>query len=51
MDYALKRAKDFGYDTATLEWDLVDTPREIAHWYSRLGFDEKIFGNTSAIMV
>lgn len=51
MEYALQRARDYGYKTATLEWVLDDTPREIAHWYSRLGFDEQEFSDTYALMV
>lgn len=51
MDYALNRAREFGFKTATLDWELADTPREIACWYSRIGFEEKEFGNTSARMV
>lgn len=51
MEYALQRARDYGYKTATLEWVLDDTPREIAHWYARLGFDEQEFSNTYALMV
>lgn len=51
IDYALKRAKEFGFETATLDWDLEDTPREIAYWYSRIGFEEKEFGDSSARMV
>lgn len=51
MEYALQRARDYGYKTATLEWVLDDTPREIAHWYARLGFDEQEFSDTYALMV
>lgn len=51
MQHALKRAKEFGFTTATLEWTLEDTPREIAYWYARLGFDEKEFGEAYALMV
>lgn len=51
MGYALQRAKDYGYTTATLEWELKDTIREIAWWYSRLGFEDKEFGNGCSLMV
>lgn len=51
MQYAIQRAKDFGFKTATLEWELKETPREIAWWYADLGFDEKEFNNTYALMV
>lgn len=51
MDYALNRAREFGFETATLDWDLVDTPREIAYWYSRIGFEETEFGDRNARMV
>jgi len=51
MQHAIQRAKDFGFATATLEWNLVDSKREIAWWYTSLGFDEKEFGNTYALMI
>lgn len=51
MQYALKRAKEYGFTTATLEWTLRDTPREIAWWYADLGFDDKEFSNSYALMV
>ena len=51
MQYALQRAKDYGFTTATLEWNLKDTPREIAWWYADLGFDDKEFSNVYALMV
>lgn len=51
MQYALKRAKEFGFTSATLEWVLEDTPREIAYWYASLGFDDKEFSDTYSLMV
>ena len=51
MQYALRRAKEHGHTTATLEWNLKDTPREVAWWYADMGFDEKEFSNTYALMV
>lgn len=51
MQYALKRAKEHGFNTATLEWELEDTPRHIAWWYGSLGFDEKEFSDSYALMV
>lgn len=51
MRYALQRAKDFGFSTATLEWDMEDSTREVARWYARLGFEEKEFGDSYALMV
>lgn len=50
MDEALKRAKDFGYDTAILEWDMRDTPIEIEKWYESLGFEVSEFSNGYALM-
>lgn len=44
-------AKDFGFETAILEWELADSPREIAWWYVSLGFDDKEFSNTYLLMV
>lgn len=51
MQYALKRAKEFGFATATIEWDLEDSKRDIAWWYASLGFDEKEFSDRYALMV
>lgn len=51
MLHAIQRAKEFGFATATHEWNLRDSKREIAWWYASLGFDEKEFGNTYALMV
>lgn len=51
MKVALQKVKDYGYDTATLEWELSNTPYEILDWYTRLGFEEKEFGEGCALMV
>ena len=51
MQQALHRARDFGFETATLEWVLQDTPRHIAQWYARLGFEEREFSDEYALMV
>lgn len=51
MNHAIKRAKNFGFTSATLEWELGNTPREIAWWYASLGFKEKEFSNNYALMV
>lgn len=51
MSYALKRARDYGFATATLEWVLEDSPREIAWWYASLGFEDKEFSNSRSLMV
>ena len=51
MQYALQRAKEYGFTTATLEWDVRDSIREIAWWYESLGFEEKAIGNGYSLMV
>lgn len=51
MQRVLGIAKEHGFATATLEWDFHDTSREIAQWYRSLGFEEKEFSNTYALMV
>ena len=51
MNYALQRARDFGYNTATLEWAKTDSTLETLAWYSRLGFTETEFSNTYSLMV
>lgn len=51
MQYALKRAKEYGFSTATLEFNLEDTPREIAWWYASIGFKDTEFSETYALMV
>ena len=48
---AIAVAKLHGFATATLEWNLRDSKQEISWWYARIGFDEKEFGNTYALMV
>lgn len=51
MQRALEIAKEQGFNTATLQWNLQDSKREIAWWYASLGFEEKEFSNTYALMV
>lgn len=51
MQKAIQRAKDFGYNKIFLEWDLRDTPIEIAKWYLSMGFIEERIGNGYALMV
>lgn len=36
--------------TACLEWSLKESPRWVAEWYARLGYDEREFGHDSALM-
>lgn len=51
MQRALELAKQYGFTTATLEWSLRDSKREIAWWYASLGFDEREFSDRYALMV
>ena len=50
MDEARKTAKHLGAKTCVLEWSLEESPRWVAWWYARLGYDEKEFSNTYALM-
>ena len=34
-----------------LEYDRRDTPEWVLHWYERLGYEEKAFGNHSSLLV
>lgn len=51
MQYAIQRAKDFGYTTILLEWDERDTPIEIADWYRSIGFEDKEFSKGYSLMI
>lgn len=51
MQQALKRSADFGYITATLEYDETDTQRYIWYWYRGFGFEEIEFSNNYSLMV
>lgn len=51
LNYAIRRAKDYGMSTATLEWVDTDTPRGIWYWYCQLGFHETEFGDGYSLMV
>lgn len=50
MDEARKMAKHLGAHTCVLEWSLRESPRWVAWWYAKLGYDEKEFSNTYALM-
>lgn len=50
MEEAHKTAKHLGAHTTALEWSLEESPRWVAWWYARLGYDEKEFSNTYALM-
>ena len=50
MEEARKTAKHLGAHTCVLEWSLDESPRWVAWWYARLGYDEKEFSNTYALM-
>ena len=50
MDEAHKTAKHLGAHTCVLEWSLRESPRWVAWWYAKLGYDEKEFSNTYAPM-
>ena len=43
-------AKDRGCRYVYLEWDLADSPRWVQDWYVREGYEERSFGETSALM-
>ena len=47
---AHKTAKHLGAKTAVLEWSLRESPRWVAFWYARQGYDEKEFSNVYALM-
>lgn len=50
MDEAHKTAKHLGAKATALEWSLRESPRWVAWWYAKLGYDEKEFSNTYALM-
>ena len=50
MEEAHKTAKHLGAKTCVLEWSLKESPRWVAWWYARLGYDEKEFSNIYALM-
>ena len=50
MDEAHKTAKHLGAKVTALEWSLKESPYWVVEWYSRLGYDEKEFGNGYALM-
>lgn len=50
MDEAHKTAKHLGAKVTALEWSLKESPYWVIEWYSRLGYDEKEFGNGCALM-
>ena len=50
MEEAHKTAKHLGAKTCVLEWDLKESPRWVAWWYARLGYDEKEFSDVYALM-
>ena len=50
MDEAHKTAKHLGVKVTALEWSLKESPYWLIEWYSRLGYDEKEFGNGYALM-
>ena len=50
MDEARNTAKHLGAKTCVLEWSLTESPRWVAWWYARLGYDEKEFSNIYALM-
>ena len=50
MCEAKKWAKHLGAHTCALEWSFDESPRWVAQWYCRLGYDEKEFGNGYALM-
>lgn len=51
MQQALKRSADFGYTTATLEWEETDTPIYIADWYHDLGFNDWELAKDYSLMI
>ena len=50
MNKARMTAKCRGAHTCVLEWSLDESPRWVAWWYARLGYDEKDFSDTYALM-
>ena len=50
MEEARKTAKHIGAKTCVLEWSLDESPRWVAWWYARLGYDEKEFSDVYALM-
>ena len=50
MEEARKTAKHLGAKTCVLEWSLDESPRWVAWWYARLGYDEKEFSDVYALM-
>ena len=50
MDEAKKVAKHLGAHTCALEWSIEESPHWVFQWYTRLGYDEKEFGNGYALM-
>lgn len=50
MDEAHKTAKHLGSKVTVLEWSLKESPRWVFDWYCRLGYEEKEFGNSCALM-
>ena len=50
MDEAKKVAKHLGAHTCALEWSIEESPYWVFDWYTRLGYDEKEFGNGYALM-
>lgn len=50
MEAAEKEAKLEGAKVATLEWSKRESFFWVFDWYTRMGYDEKEFGNYSALM-
>ena len=50
MDKARMTAKCRGAHICVLEWSLDESPRWVAWWYARLGYDEKEFSDVYALM-
>ena len=50
MDEARKTARHLGARRCALEWSLRESPRWVAWWYARLGYDEKEFSDEYALM-
>lgn len=51
MQYAIERSKECGFETASLEWNLLDTPKEIKGWYEKLGFVARAIDGKDVLMV
>jgi len=47
---AEEAARCEGSTVAVLEWSLHDSPRWVAFWYARQGYDEKEFSNVYTLM-